>query len=339
MSYTFKYLPEPGITYDIIRLLYVKLNATSIWKETLTRIDHQDQHIKYIYQQTECLPDPDNDLSIFVYIPTNRKKTFISSIADRLVENDIASYSVSDLFMYLNETDIVKHDLFSYYLGEQEYDMMGFESQLRSIKTIPDKIKLLLFGFSYNASTFIQKLIETIKNYHFQMNLSPLLDLPSTETLDQFTNLLLGGVVDHVTADEITVYYSLCKCTPVFLLSNYNSKNPMFISTLETIHEKVSNESSFTAHELLLLLQALDDKSRLDIIRLLKIEDELSTYDISQRLNLSLTATKYHLAILKKANMISFKRSNRNTHYTYNPFGYKNLLNALSNFEKGGILS
>ena len=58
MNFTFNYNPDPGIMYDIIRMLYVKFNATNVWKETLTSVETKDQQYHYISEHSKTLPYP-----------------------------------------------------------------------------------------------------------------------------------------------------------------------------------------------------------------------------------------------------------------------------------------
>ena len=39
MSYSLKYYPDPGIAFDITKMLFVKLNSESVWQSSLTSID------------------------------------------------------------------------------------------------------------------------------------------------------------------------------------------------------------------------------------------------------------------------------------------------------------
>lgn len=338
MSYTFKYYPDPGITYDIIRMLYVKLNASSIWKETLTTIDYQEEHVRFIEEHANLLPEPDPDLSLFFYIPTNKKTTFLSTVADELICKNFQTYSIEDLIKYTNNITKVKEEIFNYYFSDKILGSADFEYQVRSSRTIPDRIKLLLFGFSYNPAEYITKLNNVIQNYYELIGTYWKIDLISNDVLNQFTAKLISKpAVTKKHIDLTFVAYSLCRCTPMHLLFGYSQENLFFISTSNTLIENIRSDLAFSTSELLQTLHSIDDQYRLEIIKLLKNTPEQSPNDIADRLKLSLTATKYHLSILKKAKMITFSRNNRSTYYSYNPEGYKSLIAALEYFEKGGL--
>ena len=334
MSYTFKYYPDPGITYDIIRMLYVKLNACSIWKETLTTIDYREDHIRFIEEHAKLFPEPNSDLSLFFFIPSNKRKTFLSSILEQLITENFSAYSISDLITFLNNTPHISSILFSYYLGEHNYNARDFEYHLRSNKTIPDKIKLLLFGFHYNPETYTSKLCQTIYDYYLKIVNEFSTDQIPNNDLIKYVNLA-SEIKPSPNTRYNEVLYSLCRCTPRLAMSGYSQDNFFFISTSDTISEKVNNKLEYSTLELLEAIHSLDDQYRLEIIQLLKSNTSLTPLEISEKLKLSLTATKYHLSILKKTNIIMFKRINRTTYYSYNSNGFKSILKALENFEKG----
>lgn len=340
MSYIFKYLPEPGITYDIIRMLYVKLNVTNVWKETLTTIDGQKDHEHFIEKHAKQLPDPDSDLTIFFYIPTNRKRTFLSYIIEDEISESFTEFTIDVLLKRLNDSPTITDKLFTYYLGEDIRHKPDFEYQLRFIKTIPDKIKLILFGFYYNPEIFLHKLRQTIHEYYYIIdNTFPLVQINS-EMLTLFTNLLPTSnlnVNKHKEGTNKIIWYSLCRCTPRLTMYGNSQNTFFFITTPNTIFDKINDKYEYSILELLETIRAIDDHYRLKIMQLLKSTPDLTTMEISDKLELSLTATKYHLSILKKANMITYKRNNRSAYYSYNPDGYKSLLKALENFEKGGF--
>jgi len=340
MNFTFNYNPDPGIMYDIIRMLYVKFNATNVWKETLTSMETNDQQYHYISEHAKILPDPKSELALFFYIPTNKKTTFMSMITDKMVSDDFSSFSISNIYSYLSNTNQVYNDVLSYYLGEQDYSNVIFESLIRLSKTIPDRIKLLLFGFSDNPIAYISQLSNWISTYYSSINMDNESVQISSTDLDKFTNLLIEQ--SHAFHKKRTslkkdsvIGFSLCKYTPDFLMYNHSEQNPFFISTEITIQEKINNQTTLSTQELLHATHALNDQYRLTIIRCLKQFGSLSPAELAEKLSLSVTATKYHMSLLKKANIITVARNSRSIYYTYNPIGYKNVIKALENFEKG----
>ncbi|MBQ7050987.1 MAG: helix-turn-helix transcriptional regulator [Firmicutes bacterium] len=342
MNYTLKYNPDPGIAYDIVRMLYVKLNATNIWRETLTSIESNDHPYDYIIEHAKLLPDPKPELALFFYIPTNKKTTFMTMIIDNMLSTNFSSFSVSDLYSYLNNSKQLLNDVLSYYLGEQDYSNVVFESLIRLSKVIPDRIKLLLFGFSYNPTAFAAQLSNTISSYYDIISADIQNDSISSKDLEQFTNLLIDQSLLFQTSrtsllKDSTVGFSLCTFTLDFFIYNQSNQNAFYVTTENTIHNKLNNHFSISPQELLQSIHALNDQYRLSIIRLLKEHGSLSPAELAEKISLSVTATKYHMALLKKANIISIRRNNRSIYYTYNPIGYKNILKALENFEKGSL--
>ena len=58
MSYSLKYYPDPGIAFDIVRMLFVKLNPPSVWQELLTSPESVHEESEYLQNHADMLPDP-----------------------------------------------------------------------------------------------------------------------------------------------------------------------------------------------------------------------------------------------------------------------------------------
>lgn len=339
MNFQFTYLPDPGISYDVGRMLYVKLNPLSIWKETLTTVEHQEEHIRIIEEHAKLFPEPDSDLSLFVYTPTNKNTTFLSSVTKQLISEGFSEYTISDLISYFENPSKIRNEVLSFYIGEQCLESSNFEYHLRTNRNIPDRIKLLLFGFSYNPKAYTTKLINTINEYYSIISSWVSFEKLSSDELTQFVNIMFdkNSITSNPTDKVFTFPYSLCQCTPVLILCGYSATNPFFVSTICSIKGKKTQDLTVSRSNLLELIHALDDPYRIDIIQLLKHHDGLSPTEIAERISLSLTATKYHLSILKKTNLIKLHRNSRYTYYHYDPSGCRTLLSILENFEKGDI--
>ena len=339
MKYNLIFYPDPGLVFDISKMLFVKLNTPNIWKEMLTSIDSPEEFHEFIIKHSKPLPDPKPELLLFSFLPTNKKYTFLSMIIDRHISKSFFSFTIKDFLSYFEDVEQVKNDLLSYYLGDQDYSQIMFEHMIRSSKTIPDRIKLLLFGFSYNPKSFINQLIKTIQSYHDLLLKCPL-ELPSNDDLSTFYQQLYNQFFSNrktkkSISTDTPLGYSLCRCTPDFLFYNLANKELFFITTNITIDIKIKNQVSFSTHQLLLSLNALNDQIRLDIIRLLKTKSSLSTVDIAEQLSLPLSTTKYHLGFLKIANIITLKKTDGTSCYSYNPTGFQNIIKVLNDFEKG----
>ena len=80
MSYSLKYYPDPGIAFDISKMLFVKLNPESVWRNYMTTSNSPIDEVKFIRKNALLFPDPDSLLLLFSFRPANKSETFISQV-------------------------------------------------------------------------------------------------------------------------------------------------------------------------------------------------------------------------------------------------------------------
>ena len=93
MNHTYQYYPDPGIAFDISKMLLVKLNPVNIWSTLLTSIDSQKDDTLFIQNNAESFPSPKSELLLFFFIPNNKNTTFFSSILSHVIQNNFSSFS------------------------------------------------------------------------------------------------------------------------------------------------------------------------------------------------------------------------------------------------------
>jgi len=340
MCYTFEYYPAPGIAHDIAKMLYVKLSSPNEWQEMLTTLASHEYYTNYIQNQVNSFPDPSSDLVLFTHIPISKKHTFLSQIIAQLIDLDFRSFSLDTLIEYFSHIDQVKNDLYTFYFCEQDYSKIDFDHIIRNNKTIPDKIKILLFGFSMYPNKYISNLVKVLTLYYqtikkqFNFTSASMIDLAHfvNKTLN---NTFQNDLALHQKLHSSIISYSLCYSTPTFLYSGLSSNPPYFITTTETIQLSLKKETATSINDLIDVAQALGDKHRISIINQLASRNALTLSEITYNLDLSSTAVKYHIAILRKANLITSTHNSRQLYYSLNPIGFKNIRKALKQYEKG----
>ena len=67
MSYSLKYYPDPGIAFDISKMLFVKLNPESVWKSLLTSIEDTNPETLKIQHNSNQFPNPNGILLLFLF--------------------------------------------------------------------------------------------------------------------------------------------------------------------------------------------------------------------------------------------------------------------------------
>lgn len=340
MQYNLQYYPEPGIAYDIAKMCFVKLNSPNIWQESLTVIDPENNYASFIQEQANLFPKPKSEALLFSYIPANKSTTFLSTLVSKLISKNFCSFSVSDIISYFDNTTEVQNDLFSYYFGKEDYTDVDIDHIIRHNTLISDKIKIMLLGFSLYPAKYISCLTKTILDYY--SIIKNLLDShPDFEAdYNSFIDLLISESNLHgepaiPSIKNSLISYSMCITTPEFLYCNLSISYPFFITTLKTISQLLYNNIAPPTVNLIQSAQAISDPHRFKIINLLISQKQLSLQDLIDNLNLSSTAVKYHISILKKADLIHTTRSNRKILYSHNPAGFRSIIRSLEKMEKG----
>lgn len=340
MSYSLKYYPDPGIAFDISKMLFVKLNPESVWKDYMTTRDSRIDEVEFIRNNASFFPHPDPLLLLFSFRPSNKTETFISQVISKLVFNDFTDFSVKLLIKYLNNSSVIQQDLYTYYLGEQDFSFSNLEHSIRICKTIPDKIKLLLFGFSLNASRYISLLCEIIQKYY---NIFEVSFIPKSKTItisSSFINDIINNTYSSKQLSDIhlhpkSISYSLSFSTPYYLFRNFHVQEPFIITTHFTIEHLFTKDTEPYESTLLTKITALNDKYRLSIIKHLVRNKNMTLQEISRSIGLSVSTTNHHLTQLKKANMLTITRQSHSMYYSFNPEGFQDTIKLLNKLEKG----
>lgn len=343
MNFSFQYTPDPGIAYDITKMLYVKLTAKSIWTPMLTSPDYASSDTEYIEQKSKLFPDPNPELFLFIYILPSKRITFLSSIVTKLVTHNFESFNISHLKSYCDNIDQLKDDLYSFYFGNTSHDSVTFDHLIRSNRLLPDKIKLLLYSFQSNPQYYITLLSNTISTYYniIKSNLS----LSDNEGLDLdfFTNWIIEQRYSNYQSfphslQSSLIRYSICLSIPHFILQNLSCDPPFFITTINTITHLREQTSLVSLDSLIQTFAALGDKNRFMILNLLITHGTLSIKEICSLINLSPTAVNHHITELKKAKLITYTTIGRKSLYSFSSKNVQNAALALNKMSKGDAI-
>lgn len=340
MSYTFHYYPDPGIAFDISKMLFVKLNPVKIWSTLLTSIDSQQEDTLFIQHNADLFSPPKAELLLFFFLPTNKQTTFFSTILSQIILSNFSNFSFHSFLTYFENSDRVKKDIHSFYFDSEFLDTTDFEHVIQTSKNIPDKIKLLLFGFYINPDKYINYLTETLHSYYqllfdSYISCSSPLFIPD-EFIDQL--LKIKKKQDAIMSPISNISYSVSFATPEFLVFNYAINPPYLITTSRSINRILNTSDLYTVDSFVSLATAFSDKQRMLIINLLIEKKELTLSEISNMLNISKTTVQHHMIYLKKANLVTAVRSYRKATYSLNSKGFNDALIAIQKLANGEAL-
>lgn len=343
MTVHLNYYPDSGIAYDISKMLLVKLNPSNTWTELLTSPGNIENDLIHIKSCVDSLPNPKPEIFLFSFIPSNQNTTFLSFIISRLLEQGIHCFSISQLVSYLEDPSHVQNDLFEFYFGTFPSPKLDFDHTIRNNKILPDKLKVLLFGFVMYPQKFTTPLIDIVNTYYSIIKSDILSPLNKNVNLKKFTQHLIDqnsnrSFLSFSQNSDLEIAYSLSYCVPEYLAVDFITDHPFFISTEQTINKyNNSQKIPHTYLQLIELCHALSDKIRISILNSVLLERNITIDEISERIGLSITATKYHISLLTGAGLLSASRLHRKKVYSFDPNGFEKIKLLLDLMEKGDL--
>ncbi|AUN24430.1 transcriptional regulator [Clostridium botulinum] len=150
---------------------------------------------------------------------------------------------------------------------------------------------------------------------------------------------LISNYIKYVNSDKCEVLNNIIKNnesniiiipTLTFGTSLFEFKNTYFMGLLYEIICKEYIYSMGNKGELVLKLKALSDKSKLEIISLLKAGPKYSL-EIAEALKLTPATVSYHMGSLLECSMVVVEKKQGKVYYHLNKIGLKNFIDELNN--------
>lgn len=149
---------------------------------------------------------------------------------------------------------------------------------------------------------------------------------------------LIGDYIKYVNSDKCEVLNNIIKNsddkitiipTLSFGTTLFEFKNTYFMGLLYDLICKEYVYSMGNRGELILKLKALSDKSKLEIIALLKAGPKYSL-EIAEALKLTPATVSYHMGSLLECSMVVVEKKQGKVYYNLNKTGLKNLIDELN---------
>ena len=340
MNYQFQYNPEPGIVSDIIRLLTIKLASKNIWVPHSTLVDSYTSDMEYIENFAKGFNIRYTKLLLFSYIMPNRSASYLSSLLVRSLHDSFSTFTFQSFISYFQNSDQIRQDLLAYYLGELDYSYINVEPLIRKNHLIPDKLKILLFGFLCDSETYLKHLIAQMQALY-----SPLCDYHISHfgefllTQESFHSLLdnwceFPSLVKESIANP-TIYYSCSYSTKHHLLHCFSTSVPWLIFSPNSRLQENPPHKPISSISLISLANALSDSSRVIIIQLLQARQMLTFKELLSFLNCSRSTLQHHLTILERVKLIHHKQHGAEKYYLCNPDGMSIATTTFNTLIKG----
>ncbi|ENK0556531.1 transcriptional regulator [Clostridium sporogenes] len=314
---------------EIIDLLINELNNNGVNGELFLKKNFKviDKYIKTfdkykVINENEVLFFEEDDASIFMLIAfvLINNKELIDSL-DIITDNQFKSI-ILDVYNEISEEERTIDSISTL------NNIIEFLKELDLKENTKWKLMIILNDPKKYYKSLI-KIIEDNKSAYDQ----------ACKAVEKPLSKLIGNYIKYVNSNKCEVLNNIIKNndsniiiipTLAFSTSLFEFKNTYFMGLLYEIIDKEYIYSMGNKGELVLKLKALSDKSKLEIISLLKVGPKYSL-EIAEALKLTPATVSYHMGSLLECSMVVVEKKQGKIYYHLNKTGLKNFIDELNN--------
>jgi len=321
-----QYLREQGFLTDLLFVYAVHYNPREeSFKETLSE-NNIDEEMAF-YESIDTYFDIDDDVFLPLFYRKGNGANFISS--EIIQSNEFFDdYSLDTLCSDLTDVEEIPSNLFRFlfnteYITSTEGSVSSAVAEAVINSDFQNMMKTQLITFFSNPQKILGGFVEDIRrvavlleNYYSDHSF----ELEKAKQVDWGR---LKADLAKIPGREIVirtqkVNYSICLVRRDFIFAKVRPHVDFLL--LGCAYEKflpalLVQRREFSLQE---FCRALGDNRRISIYELLFDEEEMATSKIAERLDMSVAALFYHLDIMVKANIISFRSEGRSVLYSLN---------------------
>ena len=314
---------------EIIDLLINELNNNGVNGELFLKKNFKviDKYIKTfdkykVINENEVLFFEEDDASIFMliaFVLINNKELMDS--LDTITDNQFKSI-ILDVYNEISEEERTIDSISTL------NNTIEFLKELDLKENTKWKLMIILNEPKKYYKSLI-KIIEDNKSAYNQ----------ACKAVEKPLSKLIGNYIKYVNSNKCEVLNNIIKNndsniiiipTLAFSTSLFEFKNTYFMGLLYEIIDKEYIYSMGNKGELVLKLKALSDKSKLEIISLLKVGPKYSL-EIAEALKLTPATVSYHMGSLLECSMVVVEKKQGKVYYHLNKVGLKNFIDELNN--------
>ncbi|WP_434296756.1 ArsR/SmtB family transcription factor [Clostridium sporogenes] len=314
---------------EVIDFLTNELNNNGVNGELFLKKNFKviDKYIKTfdkykIINENEVLFFDEDDASIFMliaFVLINNKELMDS--LDTITDNQFKSI-ILDVYNEISEEERTIDSISTL------NNIIEFLKELDLKENTKWKLMIILNDPKKYYKSLI-KIIEDNKSAYNQ----------ACKAVEKPLSKLIGNYIKYVNSNKCEVLNNIIKNndsniiiipTLAFSTSLFEFKNTYFMGLLYEIIDKEYIYSMGNKGELVLKLKALSDKSKLEIISLLKVGPKYSL-EIAEALKLTPATVSYHMGSLLECSMVVVEKKQGKIYYHLNKTGLKNFIDELNN--------
>ncbi|OPD23080.1 ArsR family transcriptional regulator [Clostridium botulinum] len=284
------------------------------------------------------------------YIKTFDKYKVINENELMFFDEDDESIFMLIAFVLINNKELIysldniTDDQFKSIILDVYNEISEEERTIDSISTLKNTIEFLkeldlkentkwkLMIILNEPKKYYKSLIKIIEDNKIAYN-------QACKAIEKPLSKLISNYIKYVNSDKCEVLNNIIKNndsniiiipTLIFGTSLFEFKNTYFMGLLYEIICKEYIYSMGNKGELVLKLKALSDKSKLEIISLLKAGPKYSL-EIAEALKLTPATVSYHMGSLLECSMVVVEKKQGKVYYHLNKIGLKNFIDELNN--------
>ncbi len=318
------YRQEPGLYSDVIFSHTLHFNIDLPDKlENFINTKKRAADMRFFRECLSRFTAPADELCPFFEVVNNRSFAF-SVLYDHMIRTQ--NFSVDAIKACLPDVQTMMQKLRQFYLPEQVIgdasDLCALKNDIHALPVSP-LVKFHLLALMIDPTPYYEALFLSLAKREDEMHayykanraqLDAIKKMVKLSDISEYLNKCHGIEPDDLPADmafsimlvgKNAVRYMAGDTPFIILGADYPARMAMLIG--EAIQPDIVK-----------IGKALSEEKRVMILRLLLAENEITAQQLLRRLELSMTATHYHLEMLMQAGMLLARNEGRTIYYSLN---------------------
>lgn len=339
----FVYRRNPGILYDVIQILIMKLNHTARWNKEITSKEAQKFYMTYVLS---LFDDPAPELFLFFYRMDDGADSYMEYVFRRMLQAHPDDLSQEDFVNGFSLCERVRQEVSEFYFGPG-LAQMALPEIAEEIKRNPQldfTMKQRVLQFYINPEGCVEKLTAVLDLYYRQIENEYV--MRSNEILRRMNEVSVSKVAGLLGLEERIGLLRMRQAKPWVVLSFTlfvktalwaDVDDHVFLIVGEEYMQGIE-EKPEPALEVEKLGQALGDTTRVKCMELLVKEGEMTAQDLMRKLGVSAKKMQYHLDVLRQARLLNEQSRGRTIAYWVNQETCRRFAEMLDGWIRGDAL-
>ena len=315
------YRQEPGLYSDVIFTHTLHFNIDLLDKlENFINPKKRAADMRFFRDCLSRFTAPADELCPFFEVVNNRSFAF-SVLYDHMIRTQ--DFSVGAIKTCLPDVPTMVQKLLSFYLPEQSHtDLYSLKNGIHTSPVSP-LVKFHLLAMVIDPAPYYDALFLSLAKREDEMHAfykasrAQIDAIKKTVKLNDISEYLdkCQGIEAHELPENMTFSIMLVGKNAVRYVAG---DEPFIILGTDYPARMAMLIGEAIQPDIVKIGKALSEEKRVMILRLLLAENEITAQQLLRRLELSMTATHYHLEMLMQAGMLLARNEGRTIYYSLN---------------------